>query len=324
MVLQGVLLCPGLHQRLKPLPIVGLSLIKPEGLLVQVPAQMCRIDADVGSLEGAFQEAPEILDIVGMDLSANKLDRVVNHFMRIGIGKTEIGFESICVEMGASLDGGAYFGGQCSAANIGDVHGFYAALSLLAGTLDDPENRFFSRTASALDLSLADVPMHVLGEATNKRLVRLYLTAHLQKRASPHCQPNAVIHEPCSLLSDTERSVHLVAADSVLTVGDHPDCGKPLPEVDWAILEDGPDLCRELTARVLLFAFPKTASGDEPNVSTTACRAAHTVGPAQFDPRAQRNIRIGEVPDGIDQGLRLGGRGVGLHKKQYDTIRALS
>src|SRR5438552_270284 len=51
------------------LAIIVLSFIEPEGLLVQVPAQMRRINADVGSLEGAFQEAPEILDVIGMDLS---------------------------------------------------------------------------------------------------------------------------------------------------------------------------------------------------------------------------------------------------------------
>jgi hypothetical protein len=111
----------------KSLSVIALSLVEPEGLFVQVPAQVNRINTDVSPLEGPFQEAPEILDVVGVDLSANKVDRVVNHFMRVGVGKTEIGFEGIGVEMRSRLDGGANFRGQCSAAYIGDMHGFNAA-----------------------------------------------------------------------------------------------------------------------------------------------------------------------------------------------------
>jgi hypothetical protein len=303
----------------KPLTIIVFALIEPECLLVEIPTQVGRINAHVSTLEGAFQEAPEILDVVGVDLSANKLNRVVNHFMRVGVGKTEIGFESVGVEGGPRLDCGPNFGSQCSAADVGNVHGLDAAGSLIAGTLDDPENRFFSGTASALDLPLADVPMHVFGEATNKRFVRLYLAAHLQECASLHCQPNAMVHEPCGLLSDTERPVHLVAADPVLAVGDHPDCGKPFPEIDWAILEDSPDLCRELTPGMLLFAFPQTAGGNEPHVGATASRTADPIGPAKLDHRAQRDIRVSEMPDGVDQGLWLV-----LHANQYDSDRSLS
>ena len=51
--------------------------------------------------------------------------------------------------------------------------------------------------------------MHVLGEPTNERFVGFNLAAHLQERAGLHCQPDAVIHEPSRLLSDTERPVHL-------------------------------------------------------------------------------------------------------------------
>lgn len=78
-----------------------LSLIEPESLLVEIPVEMRRIKSDVGSLEGAFQEAPEILDVVGVHVAANKLDRVINHLMRIGVGKAKIRFESIGIK-GAS------------------------------------------------------------------------------------------------------------------------------------------------------------------------------------------------------------------------------
>src|SRR6202040_446627 len=61
----------------EPSTIVALSLVEPEGLLVEVPTQVRRINTDVSPFEGTFQETPEIFDIIGMDLSANELDRVV-------------------------------------------------------------------------------------------------------------------------------------------------------------------------------------------------------------------------------------------------------
>jgi len=308
----------------EPLAIIVLSLIEPEGLFVQIPAQMRRINTDVGSLKGAFQEAPEILDVVGVDLSANKVDRVVNHFMRVGIGKTEIGFEGIGVEMQSRLDGGANLRGQCSAAYIGDVHGFNAAGSLVAGTLDDAENGLFAGAARPFDFPLADMPMHVLGEPTNERFVGFNLAAHLQERAGLHCQPDAVIHEPSRLLSDTERPVHLVATDPVLAIGDHPDCREPLPEIDWAILENRSDLGRELAARMLLFALPQSASRNEPHVGATARRAAYAIRPTQLDHCAKRNIRVGKIPDSFDEGLGLGERRGGFHRYQYDAALSLS
>ena len=72
-------------------------------------------------------------------------------------------------------------------------------------------------------------------------------------------EADAMIHEPSSLLGNAKSAVHLIAADAVLAVGDHPNCSKPLPEIDWAILEYRSDLGGELAARVLLFALPKTA-----------------------------------------------------------------
>jgi hypothetical protein len=166
--------------------------------------------------------------------------------------------------------------------------------------------------------------MHVLGEATNERFVGFNLAAHLQECAGLHCQPDAVIYEPSRLLSDTERPVHLVAADSVLAIGDHPDCREPLPEIDWAILENRSYLGRELAARMLFFALPQTASRNEPHIGATACRAANAIGPAQLDHCAQRNILVGKIPDSFDEGSGLGERRGGFHIYQYDAALSLS
>ena len=79
----------------KAFTVIVLPFVEPEGLLVQITIQMGRVNADVGSLEGTFQEAPKILDVLGINPSTHKFDRMVNHFVSIGIRETEIGFERV-------------------------------------------------------------------------------------------------------------------------------------------------------------------------------------------------------------------------------------
>jgi hypothetical protein len=49
---------------------------------------------------------------------------------------------------------------------------------LFAVTLDNPENRFLTGTAGSLDLPLADMTVHVLGEPSNESLVCFNLATH--------------------------------------------------------------------------------------------------------------------------------------------------
>src|SRR2546428_2319871 len=50
----------------KSCPIHTLPLIKPEALFIQISEQMKRFNTDIGPFDGPLQEAPEILDAVGM------------------------------------------------------------------------------------------------------------------------------------------------------------------------------------------------------------------------------------------------------------------
>src|SRR5205085_10430597 len=58
--------------------------------------------------------------------------------------------------------------------------------------------------------------------------------------------------------------------------------------------------------------------------SAPASGAMHAARPAQFNHRAQRDIRISEIPDSFDQGLRLSERGFGLHATEDRSLRPLS
>ena len=130
-----------------------------------------------------------------------------------------------------------------------------------------------------------------------------------------------MIHEPRAFLRDTKRAVHLVTADPVLAIGDHPDSSEPLAEIDRAILENRADLGGELLPWVLFLAFPHAARCNEPRIGATARGTMDAVRPAQFDHRSQGDVGIGEIPDGFDEGAGL--VWCVRHADQYDSDRSL-
>jgi hypothetical protein len=305
----------------KSAAVFVIAFVEPEGLFVEIPIKMDRINADIGPLEGALQEAPKVFDVVGVDMITHEFDRMVNGFMGVVSRQAEIGFEGIRVDFGAEFDSSANFRCQRAAFHVRDVRRLDAAGSIFGAALDDAENRFLAGTASSLDLPLADMPMHVLGEAANESFIGFDLAAHFEKRSSLHREPDAVIHEPGSLLSDAKGAVHLVAADPVFAIGDHPNRGEPFTEIDWAVLEDRSHLGRKLTLGMLFFAFPNAPSRDEAWIGATACRAANATWPTKLDHRTKRDIGVREVADSLDQGAGL--VWCVRHADQYDSDRSL-
>jgi hypothetical protein len=115
------------------------ALIGPKGLLVEIPIEINRINADIGTLECALQEAPEILDVIGVDMIAHKLDRVVDRFVGVIVRETEIRLQRIGIDVRAWLDSCADLWGECSAFYIRDVRSFDPAGSFIGSTFNDPE-----------------------------------------------------------------------------------------------------------------------------------------------------------------------------------------
>src|SRR5208282_5283596 len=65
------------------LAIIRFAVVVAVRLLVQVPEQMERFDADIGSLESALQEAPEILDLVRVHVAINVTLCVIDDLMNV-------------------------------------------------------------------------------------------------------------------------------------------------------------------------------------------------------------------------------------------------
>ena len=70
------------------------ALVEPEGLFVEIGVKVNRINADVGSLESPFEQAPKILNVVSVDVAMHELDSVIYRLVRVGVGKTKIRFLS--------------------------------------------------------------------------------------------------------------------------------------------------------------------------------------------------------------------------------------
>jgi hypothetical protein len=99
--------------------------------------------------------------------------------------------------------------------------------------------------------------------------------------------------------------VNLVAADSVLAVGDHPHSHQPLIEADRRVFKDCSDLDGELAFGMPSLALPYPASWKVFGIGTSAGRANYvTIGPALSHEEGHAVVGVCEVGDGIMQGFR--------------------
>ena len=157
--------------------------------------------------------------------------------------------------------------------------------------------------------ALVFVGMPESGSATDESLVYFNFAirpTEFQERAILHCKTDAMEHEPSRLLSDTECASNLVRANAVLAIRNHPNSDEPLVERERRILEDSPDLARELFASVLPFAFPHPASGNESNIIAATCGALNTVRPAARHDEVEAVVRVREMLDGLLESLWFG------------------
>jgi hypothetical protein len=59
--------------------VVVFALVKPKCLFVQIPEQMKRLDVHIGSVQRAFEQTPEILESVRMDVALRVANDVVDN-----------------------------------------------------------------------------------------------------------------------------------------------------------------------------------------------------------------------------------------------------
>ena len=283
--------------------------IEAEHLLIQIPEEMKLFDADVCAFESALEQAPEVFESISVNLSVNIAFRVVDNLMlEILILQSLIGVESIGVDGAMRFDVAMNLGFDVWLAAIGN-HGS----ANLSAAFQHANNWSLILAASFGDAASPLVGVHESSSTTDEGFIYLHLlsmSADFGERIILHRKTNPVQHEPCGLLSDAKSTRYFVGTDPVLTVRNHPHCGKPLVERQSRVLKDGADLHAELFLSVLLFAFPHPTSGDKANVITATSGAFNAIGPTALDHEVEAVVGVGEVDDGLLEGLWLGAHGV--------------
>jgi hypothetical protein len=259
------------YRQREPATIIQvLPVVVTESLLVDIPEQMEWLYAHVCAVQAAFQQTPEVLDCVGVDVPIHVFDGVVDYVVIVVFGQSIVGRQFVAEDNGASFD--VLMDGllEFMSATAIEMKGAHAAIPF-----DHAEDNGLVHAASAVNLLRTLVLMHVAGFAADHALIHFYFAAQLAAAFILHGKTDAVEHEPCGFLSYADGAVEFPRANPVLVVDDHPGSGKPLVQSERRILEDSASLQAELRAVVLAVALPNARLFKIGNMVGVATRAAH-------------------------------------------------
>lgn len=77
------------------LPVYILAVVKAKSLLVNVAEQVIWFDADMRTVDAAFQKAPEVLASIRVNVLADMLYGVVDHLVLVLPGKAIVGLQRV-------------------------------------------------------------------------------------------------------------------------------------------------------------------------------------------------------------------------------------
>jgi len=285
----------------EPARIGVLALVEPESLLVEVAEQVKRLDTNVCPANRSLQERPEVLHPVGVDVTANVGNSMVDHVVNVIRSKAIVGAKRIGMNLRTLYHIFAYVLLKFSATYVPDDVQDHARGFLGSVALQQSHDGSHRNGASALGLPLSLV--HVAGLAADESLVHFHIARELADRPVLNRQPDSMQHEPCGFLCHTERAAKLARTDSVLGIQDHPEGGQPLIQPEGTVLEDRADLDGEL---LLAIAAPiQPASGHQNRIGRLAPRTADlAIGPSNRGHELQRAVIVGEVFDCLCESLR--------------------
>jgi hypothetical protein len=268
------------YSQLKTPKIVCIfSVVIPEYLFVDVAEQVIWLYADICSVESAFQQAPEILNSICVDIAVHVLNGVVDDCVILAFCESVIGLQFVSKERATSFDilaDGLLKFLFATSINVKRSH--------FAIALYHPEHDFFVHPASAVNTGSLFATMHVPSFTADHGFIGFHFSAQLSTILALHCEADTMEHEPRGLLSNAKCAVKLPGTNSVLTINNHPNCGEPLLKADRGVLEDSSSLQAELWAWMFTIAFPNARLFEIDRTLRIALWTANrTVWPAQFN-----------------------------------------
>src|SRR2546429_564767 len=100
-------------------------------------------------------------------------------------------------------------------------------------------------------------------------------------------------NEPSGFLSDSQIAPHLIRANSVLTVDQHPQSGEPFVQRDSGVLENRSHFDRELL--VTLFALPTALRCQIVVLCVPTLGAYRAISPTESGNRVNASLFIAKV-----------------------------
>lgn len=158
--------------------VVDFPLIVSEHLLVDVAVEMNRGDGNVSALQRPLEQAPEILQAIGVDLTDDVFVNVVDAGVEVVQGQTAIGGGGVCVNAGIELHVAANRCLEGVVVRIGDHLGAKFAAALQQAL----NNRLADWAASFNRVGPLGL-MHILGLTANERLVAFHFAGQFKEAA---------------------------------------------------------------------------------------------------------------------------------------------
>jgi len=193
-----------IHHPMESAGIIGFAGIVAVGFLVEIPEEVKRLNADVGSFDGPLQEAPEILNAVGVNPATNVFMGMVDHFMEITGIEASIGAVSVGVDGGAGHHVPPYLWRKGATTGVWNNLGLHRAMTIGAVPFKQSHDGSFADGPASLDYLFPFGLVHVTGFAADESFVSLNLTGHPTEVAVLHRQADSMEHEPSGLLGDAD------------------------------------------------------------------------------------------------------------------------
>ena len=270
-----------------------------ESLFVNVTEEMERLDADVGSMQATLQEAPEVLHRVGVDVSIDVLDCVVNEGVLIVGCKAVIGFQFIAEYRGASFD--AFADQRLKVFLLASVN---MPCYDFSATLHHSKDNFFTLRPASGNLLVTLRFVHIPSLATDESLVYFNFATEFVEPSFLHGKTDAMVHKPSSLLSDFQSAMEFIGTDSILATDEEPRGAEPLLKGNRGILKNRSSLQREGGSLMARVALPYALFGEPRDLIGAALRAFHnTIRPAQFHHELVAVLEIREPDNCVSEGV---------------------
>jgi hypothetical protein len=267
-----------LHDASKSLRVRHTAIVVAEGLLIKVAEEMKWLNADVGAMQSALEQAPEVFHRVRVNVLVDVLDSVIDNRMLKVAFESVVRLQFISENRAASLYMLAHLFLKFMLAAI--IHDLQANIAAAFYHTHDSRLVFAAR---ARDLARTNVLVHVPRFAADKSFVDLNFAAELVKSSFLHRQTNAVEHEPSCLLCDAKAAMEFVATDSVLATDNQPRGGQPLLKRNRRVFKNGAGLQGKRRAFMFAVAFPYACFCQPRHVVRSTLLAFHyAIGPAEF------------------------------------------